>query len=136
MILLILKITHQLTVPIAFAKSVCYDLCPSVFQLNELDEEWFLNGWQFVAVFRFKRNLTFIVLFGCPLLLGGKMDFIVPILQMTKNCRLREMQRTAGGVRDGAWVWDLGLLSLDFQRLPYFEVDSPGIFLLICMVPF
>lgn len=95
-----------------------------------------LNAWQLVAVFHFKRTLTFIVLFDCPLILGGRMDVIAPILQMMKNHRLREMERTAWGVSDGTWVWDLGLLSPGFQCLSYFEVDSPAVFLLICMVPF
>lgn len=64
------------------------------------------------------------------------MDCIVPILQMTKNHRLGEMERTAGGESDGTWVWDLGLLGPGFQCLSYFEVDYPGVFRLICMVPF
>lgn len=76
------------------------------------------------------------MLFDCPLILGGRMDCIVPILQMTKNHRFREMERTAGGESDGTWVWDLGLLGPGFQCLSYFEVDYPGVFRLICMVPF
>lgn len=39
------------------------------------------------------------------------MDCIVPILQMTKNHRFREMERTAGGESEG----DLGLGSGSFR---------------------